>query len=57
MAEKRHFKGKPGVPGTTFWARKTGPSAHEPLIGSRTVVEAPLAGLSFGDNDEFSAVV
>jgi len=29
------------------WGQKTAPSAHNPLIGSNIVAEAPLAGLSF----------
>jgi hypothetical protein len=32
-----------------FGARKTGPSAHGPLISPVTVADVPLAELSFGD--------
>ncbi len=46
--EVASFKGgTSGVPGTTFGARKTPPSAHEPLISWESVPDVPLAGLSF----------
>ena len=34
------------------WGQKTAPSAHNPLIGSNIVAEAPLAGLSLADTHE-----
>ena len=39
-------RGKPGVPGTTFWARKSARSAHESLISRAMLADMPLTGLS-----------
>ena len=41
-------RGKLRVSGTPFGARKTGPSAYEPLMSSGAVAEVPLADLFFG---------
>ena len=50
--EKRHFKGKPGVPeatlGSSLGSRKTTPSAHESLISWESVADVPLTGQSLG---------